>query len=224
MSQDGLASFEPAFADELSVIMDWAFDYMQRAGDARPDLADWPRDVTGGSVYLRLSTRTIEQPPRDMAKPLADDIIRGAYWLKAPTPECDTVIAYQGVLANEAIAAAAAIGGDRRNVAVLAVTSADRLNAGWHAAQRARLHGDDDARSHIENLLADIPHTAGLITAIDAHPATLGWLGSVLGHRTVTLGVEHFGQTGTVNDLYAHFGIGARAIETAARSFSRARH
>ena len=68
MAQDGLASFEPAFADELSVIMDWAFDYMQRSGDARPDLADWPRDVTGGSVYLRLSTRGIEQPPRTVAQ------------------------------------------------------------------------------------------------------------------------------------------------------------
>ena len=218
MAQDGLASFEPAFADELSVIMDWAFDYMQRSGDARPDLADWPRDVTGGSVYLRLSTRSIEQVPREMDKTLADSIIRGAYWLKPPTPECEVVIAYQGVLASEAIAAAGALGGDRRNVAVLAVTSADRLNAGWHAAQRAHLHGDHAARSHIETLLADIPYRAGLVTAIDAHPATLGWLGSVLGHRTITLGVEHFGQTGTVNDLYAHFGIDAAAIENAARS------
>ena len=223
MAQDGLASFEPAFADELSVIMDWAFDYMQRSGDARPDLADWPRDVTGGSVYLRLSTRSIDQVPREMDEILADGIIRGAYWLKPPTPECEVVIAYQGVLASEAITAAGALGGDRRNVAVLAVTSADRLNAGWHAAQRARLHGDRDTRSHIEMLLADIPYRAGLVTAIDAHPATLGWLGSVLGHRTATLGVEHFGQTGTVNDLYAHFGIDAAAIENAARSMVRGR-
>ena len=120
-----------------------------------------------------------------------------------------------------AAASMAAIGGDRRNVAVLAVTSADRLNAGWHAAQRARLHGDHAASSHIETLLADIPYRAGLVTAIDGHPATLGWLGSVLGHRTITLGVEHFGQTGTVNDLYAHFGIGAEAIATALRASMR---
>ena len=39
MSQDGLASFEPAFADELSVLMDWGFDYMQRDGSERADLA-----------------------------------------------------------------------------------------------------------------------------------------------------------------------------------------
>ena len=66
MAQDGLAAFEPAFADELAVIIDWAFDYMQRDGEARADLAAWPRDLSGGSVYLRLSTRSIEQPPRKM--------------------------------------------------------------------------------------------------------------------------------------------------------------
>jgi pyruvate dehydrogenase E1 component len=215
LAQDGLASFEPAFADELAVIMDWAFDYMQRSGDARPDLADWPRDQTGGSVYLRLSTRTLEQPPRSVDPSLAASIIQGAYWLKPPTPQCEAVIAYQGVLASEAIAAAAEIGGDRRHIAILAITSADRLNAGWHAAQRGRLHGEQTPDSHIEALLKQAPHSARLVTAIDGHPATLGWLGSVLGHRTVTLGVEHFGQTGTVADLYRHFGIDAATMVAA---------
>jgi pyruvate dehydrogenase E1 component len=219
MSQDGLAAFEPAFADELAVIMDWAFDYMQRDGEARADLAAWPRDVSGGSVYLRLTTRAIEQPPRKMNAALSDGIIRGGYWLQPPTPQCEVAIAYQGVLANEAIEAAGRIGGDRRNVAVLAVTSADRLNAGWHGAQRGRRQGDDAAGSHIETLLAQLPRHAGLVTAIDGHPATLSWLGGVHGHRTVSLGVEHFGQTGTVRDLYAHFGIDAAAMATAAQSF-----
>ncbi|MDC9826177.1 transketolase [Devosia sp. ZB163] len=218
MAQDGLASFEPAFADELSVIIDWGFDYMQRDGSDRADLADWPRDVSGGSVYLRLSTRTIEQPPREVTPQLANDIIRGAYWLVPPTPNCEAIIAYQGVLASEAIKAAGMVGGDRRNVAVLAVTSADRLNAGWHGAQRARLHGDLDATCHIEGLLAEAPDTAALVTAIDGHPATLAWLGSVRGHRAITLGVEHFGQTGTVTDLYRHFGIDAEAIANACRT------
>lgn len=218
MAQDGLASFEPAFADELSVIIDWGFDYMQRDGSDRADLADWPRDVSGGSVYLRLSTRSIEQPPREVTPQLASDIIRGGYWLVPPTPNCEAIIAYQGVLASEAITAAGMIGGERRNVAVLAVTSADRLNAGWHGAQRARLHGDRDATCHIETLLADAPDSAALVTVIDGHPATLGWLGSVRGHRAITLGVEHFGQTGTVTDLYRHFGIDAAAIANAAQS------
>jgi pyruvate dehydrogenase E1 component len=219
MSQDGLASFEPAFADELSVLMDWGFDYMQRDGSERADLAAWPRDVSGGSVYLRLSTRVLEQVPRAMSPELADGIIRGAYWLQPPTPATEVVIAYQGVLADQAIAAAGMIGGERRNVAVLAVTSADRLNAGWHGSQRARRRGEAPVTSHIESMLAEVPRHAGLVTAIDGHPATLSWLGGVLGHRTVSLGVEHFGQTGSVTDLYRHFGIDAEAIRVAALSF-----
>jgi pyruvate dehydrogenase E1 component len=51
-----IAAFEPAFADELAVIMEWAFDYMQRSGDGDPDERTWLRDETGGSVYLRLTT------------------------------------------------------------------------------------------------------------------------------------------------------------------------
>ena len=53
---------------------------------------------------------------------------------------------------------------------------------------------------------------------LDGHPATLGWLGSVAGHRTRALGVEHFGQTGTIADLYRHFGIDTPAIVAAAES------
>ena len=35
MAQDGLATFEPAYVDELAAIMEWAFDYMQREGPGR---------------------------------------------------------------------------------------------------------------------------------------------------------------------------------------------
>ena len=38
------------------------------------------------------------------------------------------------------------------------------------------------------------------------------WLGGVRGHRTIPLGVEHFGQTGTIGDLYRHFGIDAASM------------
>ena len=36
MAQDGLASFEPAFVDELAAIMEWSFEYIQRAGEGEP--------------------------------------------------------------------------------------------------------------------------------------------------------------------------------------------
>ena len=223
MAQDGLASFEPAFVDELAVMMRWAFEYMQRSGEQEPDPTTWLRDATGGSVYLRLSTRTIEQPRREMTPALKQDIINGAYWMRRPGANAQVVVAYTGVMAPEAIEAVGLMAEDRRDVGLLAITSADRLNAGWTAAQRAREAGLTYATSHIERLMADIPPHCGLVTVIDGHPATLAWLGSVHGHRTRSLGVEHFGQTGSLADLYRHFGIDAQGIMRAAQSLSPGR-
>ena len=61
-------------------------------------------------------------------------------------------------------------------------------------------------------MLAGVPRDAVIVTVIDAHPATLSWLGGVSGHRVESLGVEKFGQTGTVGDLYRHFGFDAEGI------------
>jgi pyruvate dehydrogenase E1 component len=68
------------------------------------------------------------------------------------------------------------------------------------------------AVSHIEALLASLSRDCLLVTVIDGHPATLSWLGSVHGHKVAGLGVEHFGQTGTVADLYRHVGIDRKSI------------
>ena len=212
MSQDGLASFEPAFADELAVIMEWAFDYLQRDGEDDPDERTWLRDETGGSVYLRLTTNPIEQPGKRADDAFRQGAIDGAYWLRQPGANCEIVIAYQGAVAPEAIKAAGALADARRDIGVLAITSADRLNAGWTAAQRTRARGNTQAVSHIECLLDSLPPHCKIITVIDGHPATLSWLGGVAGHQTISLGVEHFGQTGTIGDLYRHHGIDAEAI------------
>ncbi len=212
MSQDGLAAFEPAFVDELAIIMKWAFQYMQKDGDGDPDERTWLRDETGGSVYLRLTANPIEQPGKRADDAFVQGAIDGAYWLRQPGANCDVVIAYQGAVAPEAIRAAGMIGESRRDVGVLAVTSADRLNAGWTSAQRARSRGNQAAQGHIETLLRKLPPHCRIITVIDGHPATLCWLGSVHGHQTISLGVEHFGQTGTIADLYRHFGIDAESI------------
>jgi pyruvate dehydrogenase E1 component len=176
------------------------------------------RDETGGSTYLRLSTRPVEQIAREMTPELRQGIVDGGYWLRKPGPNAEIVVAFMGAVAPEAIKAVGMMAEDRRDVGLLAVTSADRLNAGWTAAQRARERGLMQARSLIERLLADVPPHCGIVTVLDGHPATLGWLGAVHGHRTRSLGVEHFGQTGTIADLYKHHGIDADAIVAAAQA------
>ncbi len=227
MAQDGLAGFEPAFVDELAVILAFALDYIQRDGqrdkDGEASERNWLRDETGGSVYLRLSTRPIEQIERDMTPALRQAIVDGAYWLREPGPNCQVVVAYSGAVAPEAIQAVGLMAEDRRDVGLLAVTSADRLNAGWTAAWRARERGLVHARSHIERLFAGLPRHCGIVSVIDAHPATLGWLGAVAGHRVRPLGVEHFGQTGSIAELYRHYGIDANAIIAAAQAIAPGR-
>jgi pyruvate dehydrogenase E1 component len=209
MAQDGLASFEPAFVDELAAIMAFGFRHMQREGGE------------GGSIYLRLSTRAIEQPQRLMSPELREAISDGAYWLRKPGPNAEVVVAYTGAVAPEAIEATGFIGESRRDVGLLAITSVDRLHSGWTGARKLRR----DRRglphlSHIEKLLAPLPRDCGIVTVVDGHPAALGWLGSVRGHRVEALGVEHFGQTGSIDELYRSYGIDANAIIDAAESLT----
>jgi len=150
LAQDGLAAFEPAFVDELAVILAFAFDYVQRDAEGEASERNWLRDETGGSVYLRLSTRPIEQIKRTMTSELRQAIVDGAYWQRPPGPNCQVVVGYTGAVVPEAIQAVGLMAEDRRDMGLLAVTSADRLNAGWTAAQRARERGLVHARSHIE--------------------------------------------------------------------------
>ena len=220
MAQDGLAAFEPAFVDELAAILAFSFDYIQRDGEGEASERNWLRDETGGSVYLRLSTRPIEQIKRPMTQALRQAIVDGAYWLREPGPNCQVVVAYTGALAPEAIHAVGLMAEDRRDVGLLAVTSADRLNAGWTAACRARERGLVHARSHLERLFAGLPPHCGIVSVLDGHPATLAWLGAVRGHKVRPLGVEHFGQTGSIPDLYRHYGIDANAIIAAAQAIA----
>jgi pyruvate dehydrogenase E1 component len=197
MSQDGLAAFEPAYADELAAIMDWGFSHMQ-AED-------------GGSVYLRLTTRPIPQPTRDMDA-ILDGVLAGAYWLRPPAPGAELAIVYTGALAPEAIAAHDMVGEDVPGAGLLAVTSADRLHGEWRAASTGQ-----GAGSTIERLLQPLAPDAHLVTVLDGHPATLAWLGGVGGGRSVSaLGVERFGQTGDIPDLFRAYGIDADAILDAA--------
>jgi len=202
IGQPGLTAFEPAYVDELAEILRFALEHLQ-ADD-------------GGSVYLRLSTRQLPQPARALDDEARRAIVAGGYWLAPPAPGAELALVYQGVVAAEALEAFARLREDVPGAGVLALTSADRLHAGWRAAQQARAAGDAGARAPIESLLAPLSRDATLVSVIDGHPATLSWLGSVRGQRMVSLGVERFGQSADVPDLFEAHGLSADAIVDAA--------
>ena len=202
IGQPGLYSYEPAYADELAVIMRWGFDYMQAKN--------------GGSIYLRLSTRAIEQPSREMSSDLESRIIKGAYWLIPPADGARIAIVYSGAVVPEVIEAYEQIKEEIPGLGVMAITSFDRLYHEWQRSQVDDVEGGSNTDCHIINLLAPLHSDAVLITVQDAHPATLSWLGSVTGRKLLPLGVTEFGQSGNIQDLYREYGIGVDAIIDAA--------
>ena len=194
MSSDRLASYEPAHVDELAILLRHAFEHMQK-----PD---------GSAVWLRLSTRQIAQPERVLD---AAQVIAGAHWAVEPAPGARIAIAYQGPVAPEAWEAFEELRDEEPGAGLLAITSPDRLHAGWLDASRKRRAGEA-AQSHIETLLAPMAVDSGLVTVLDGHPASLAWLGAVRGQRVAALGPDHFGQAGDIPDLYREYGIDTSAI------------
>ncbi len=195
MAADRLASFEPAHADELAILLRHAFAHMQA-----PD---------GSAVWLRLSTRQIAQPERVLDP---DAVIAGGHWMVAPAPGARIALAYQGPVAPEAMEAFAELRAEEPGAGLLAITSPDRLHAGWLAAQRARRAGERGAVAHVERLLAPLAPGAAVVSVLDGHPATHAWLGAVRGQRVVPLGPDRFGQGGDIPDLYHAYGMDTDAI------------
>jgi pyruvate dehydrogenase E1 component len=194
MVQDRLASFEPAYCDELAILLRHAFEHMQK-----PD---------GSAVWLRLSTQVLAQPARTLN---ATEVIAGAHWVTPPADGAGIAIIYQGAVAGEAERAFEILREDIPDAGLLAVTSPDRLYAGWRAAQRAR-RGGERATSHIETLLGPLAPGAVLVSVLDGHPAAHAWLGGVRGSRIMALGPDRFGQSGDITDLYREYEIDVSAI------------
>ena len=200
LGQPGLRHYEPAFADELAAMMELAFRLID--------------DPDGESTYLRLSTRSIRQVDRPDDS-WRDGALQGAYWLREPDAGSEAAIVAMGAVMPEALAAWAGLREDIPGLGLLSVTSPDLLHRGWTAAQAARWAGERKP-SHIETLLSQLGRNAGLVTIADAAPASLSWLGGVLGQRVAPLGVERFGQTGNLVDLYAAYRLDGAAITEAA--------
>jgi pyruvate dehydrogenase E1 component len=201
MGQPGLVSYEPAYVDELAVLMRHGLEYMQQ-----------PK---GGSVYLRLSTRSLPQPERLLTLEQQNDIVSGGYWYVPPENGADVAIVAMGAVTPEAIEAHASVARDFAGAGLLVLTSPDRLHTDWLAQQRSRgrtVGPVDRTPSPVETLLAPLSRDARLVTVMDGHPLALSWLGSVRGQRVVPLGIENFGQSGDIPDLYRTYRLDAAAI------------
>ena len=199
MGQPGLTMFEPAYADELAAMMEWSFNHLQ--------------DDAGGSVYLRLSTRNIAQPVRS-SDAWTSGALAGGYWLKPCGNNAQAAIVATGALMPEALAAWAELSAEVPGLGLLNVTSPDLLHRGWSAAGAGRWNGGAGT-SHIETLLGSLGADARLVTLLDGSPAALSWLGGVRGQRVVPLGVDRFGQTGDLPDLYREYRLDPDAIVAA---------
>ena len=211
----GLSYAEPCYAQAL----DWLLcDGVQRLGA-----------VDGESLYLRLSTRPIDQAPFVAARErlgetiLREQVLAGGYRLVEPSAELadapHVVIASCGAVLPEAVHAARALADEGVAATVLDLTSPDRLYRQWHgelqAAARGARRADLDG-IHLAALLVAGERHSPIVTVHDAASHALAWLGSVFGQRSLPVGVDAFGQSGTIADLYDAFDLLPEQIASAA--------
>jgi pyruvate dehydrogenase E1 component len=206
----GLTYAEPAFAQAL----DWLLcDGLRRLG------------VAGGtSLYLRLSTRPVDQTPFTAAAErlgpgeLRGDVLAGGYRLREPTGPADVVLATCGPVVPEVLAAAEALEAEGVPALVLDLTSPDRLYQEWRGGLRESARGARPANDdhHLARLVEPPERTAPIVTVHDAASHHLAWLGGVFGQRVVPVGVDEFGQSGSIRELYGVFDLLPEQIVNAA--------
>jgi pyruvate dehydrogenase E1 component len=203
LEQPRCIAWEPAFGQDL----EWALLHaMTRLG--RPD---------GTSSYFRLSTRPIDQTlaavPED---PRAREhrhrhVLAGGYRLRVAASPPAIALAGAGAVMPEVLAAADALGQAGITTDVVCLTSADLVFRALQARQG--LADGDDA---ILDELFPPDRAAPLVTVLDGHPHTLSFLSAVRRTAIACLGVDDFGQSGDVDDLYRYFGIDTDTIVSAA--------
>jgi pyruvate dehydrogenase E1 component len=210
---------EPTYATALDWLLCSAV-----AKIADPGKPDALGTLDDGSFYFRLTTRPIDQAPFEAARERIGDallrrqVIAGAYRLvDAPAQEGAPVVqlAASGAVMPQVLEAAAELNSEGVVAHVIDVTSLNRIYAAW---QRTTIQGIRTATtpSIPGALRAAFDLSAPLVTIHDASSHSMAWLGAAIGVPTVSLGVDAFGQSGTVQDLYDHFDLNSGSIVNAA--------
>jgi len=218
---------EPAYAVALDWLLCGALQSVAAAAtpEARPREAG-PGQAETGSYYFRLTTRGIDQAPFQAARErLGDAILRrqvlaGAYRLvdaaeAAAAGAPPVYLVGCGAVLPEVLQAAAELAEEGIAATVVDVTSADRLYRAWQRTLRQGVR-TATAPSIPGALRSAFPDRAPVVTVHDAASHTMSWIGSALGVPAVSLGVDGFGQSGAVADLYRAHDLDAGSIVNAA--------
>ena len=202
---------EPAFATEVDWLLCDAIAEL-----ARPE---------GSSTYLRLSTRPIDQTlfaaalERIGEVSLRRQVLAGGYRLRDATPDGrpGVTIVTTGAMAPDAVAAAEELDDEGVQASVIQLTSPDRAFRSWRSSY-ATVGGTTPAvrePSQLHLLVPAAERGRPVVSVHDAASHSLAWVGSALGTRQLTLGVDRFGESGTIADLHDIMGISAGHIVNA---------
>lgn len=211
----GVTLIEPAYASALDWLLCDAVGHVASRPSATPTAAPYEE----GAYYLRLTTRPIDQAPFEAARArLGDAVLRrqvlaGAYRLVdafeahpelatpdgVPVPTVNLVAS--GAVLPEVLAAADELAEEGVAAHVVDVTSLDRLYSAWQRTLRQAVR-TATTPSVPGALRAAFPEAVPIVTVHDAASHAMAWLGSALGVPSVPLGVDAFGQSGTVHELY----------------------
>ncbi|MFQ5557780.1 MAG: transketolase C-terminal domain-containing protein, partial [Acidimicrobiales bacterium] len=212
----GVTYCEPAYDREVDWLLCDGLDRLTRTG--------------GDSTYLRLSTRSIDQEVfwrrvREVGEDqLRRDVISGGYRLVDAPPDGrpGVTIVASGAVVPEALAAAAELDEEGVAATVINVTSADRLYRGWQGRFAEAVKGGAltvgpaEDRCQLHRLVAPEERDRPVVSVHDAASHTLAWMGAALGARQTPLGVDRFGESGTIAELHELCGISAGHVVNAA--------
>jgi pyruvate dehydrogenase E1 component len=208
LEQPRCVAWEPAFGQDLEWMLLHALGQLGRED--------------GTSSYLRLSTRPVEQslarvPEDPQARELRRrQVLAGGYRLRESAGAPAVTLVGMGVIVPELMSAADELTAAGIAVDAICLTSPDLI---FRALQtRQGLYDGEDA---VLDELFPAARTAPIVSVLDGHPHTLSFLAAIAGAPLACLGVQDFGQSGDVQDLYRHFGIDADTIVGAALDLIR---
>ena len=203
LEQPRCVAWEPAFGQDLEWTLLHALACL-----GRPD---------GTSAYFRLTTRPLDQAiaviPDDAVarEDRRRQVLAGGYRLRTASSPPDVTFVGVGAMMPEVIAAADTLATAQVACDVLCLTSADLVFRALQARQGLQA-GDADI---LDELFPD-DRVAPIVTVLDGHPHTLTFLSAIRCAPIACLGVNDFGQSGDVDDLYRYFGIDTETIVGAA--------